>query len=93
MSRLPRTKDDDDEDNFDTLSRRFLVLELSPQQLAEEEYWHELFREKVGTHCDYDEAHLEVKPQEKHHEFYEAYQKRAKPDYSTNRVIGWFELR
>jgi hypothetical protein len=72
--------------------RRFLVHDLSEQQLAEEERWHELFREKVGTHCDFEEPRPEVKPAELHAQFYDAYKTRVKPDYSTNRVIGWFEL-
>src|SRR6476646_1459743 len=35
--------------------RRFLVIRLSPKQLTEEEGWHELFQQKVGTNTDYDE--------------------------------------
>lgn len=83
---------DEDRAIPDTTHRRFLVRELSLQQLAEEERWHELFRQKVGTHCDLDEAHPEVKSNELHREFYEAYEQRSKPDYSTNRIIGWFEM-
>jgi hypothetical protein len=79
-------------ENGDSAPRRFLVLDLSTQQLAEEERWHDLFRAKVGTHCDFEEAHPEVKARELHPEFYEAYKKRVKPDYSNNPVIGWFEL-
>src|SRR5262245_51968463 len=33
--------------------RRFAVLRLSKEQHAEEVRWHQLFREKVGTHTDY----------------------------------------
>ena len=83
---------DVDGGNLDSPQRRFLVLELTPAELAEEERWHELFRQKVGTHCDYDEPHPAVKPAETHREFYEAYQKRPKPDYSHNPVVAWFEL-
>lgn len=80
----------DDEGDFpEPAERRFLVLQLTPQQLAEEERWHDLFRQKVGTHCDYNDPHPEVKPQDHHREFYEAYEKRAKPDYSNNPIIGW----
>lgn len=83
---------DADEDMPDTSRRKFLVLELSPQQLAEEERWHELFRQKVGTHCDFEEAHPKVKPKETQREFYEEYEKRSKPDYSNNSLIGWFVM-
>jgi hypothetical protein len=82
---------DEEEEIPDSGSRRFLVVKLAPHQLADEEYWHDLFRQKVGTHTDYGEAHPEVKPRESHREFYEPYQQRAKPDYSGNPVIGWFE--
>src|ERR1700722_1111121 len=54
--------------------RRFSVHELSPAQLDEEKKWHELFREKVGTHW---EPGGEGKPQALHHEFYDAYNRRT----------------
>jgi hypothetical protein len=73
----------------------YLVIELTAEQLREKEYWHELFRQKVGTHWDYDEhGHSSLegrKPQSTHHEFYDAYKQRPKPDYSNNMVIGWLE--
>jgi hypothetical protein len=76
----------------DTNQRRFVVLDLSPEQLADEEQWHELFRQKVGTHCDFEEPHPEIKPIEFHREFYDTYQQRATRDFSANVVIGWFEM-
>ena len=76
----------------DTTQRRFLLLELSPHQLAEAEGWHDLFRQKVGTHCDFEEPHPEVKPADSHREFYEAYHHRPKVDYSNNSALGWFEM-
>ena len=83
----------DSEDELpDTTQRKFLVLELSRRQLTEEEHWHELFRRKVGTHCDFEEPNPEVKPKETQREFYEEYGKRSKPDYSNNVAIGWFEM-
>lgn len=84
--------DADENDLPAPVQRRYLVLELTAQQLAEEERWHELFREKVGTHCDFEESHPEVKAVELHKHFYEAYKNRVKPDYSKNRILGWFEL-
>lgn len=69
--------------------RRFSVHELSPEQLSNEKKWHELFREKVGTHW---EPGGKLKPQELHHEFYDAYKKRTPPHYELNcPIIGWFE--
>jgi len=76
--------------------RRFAVLELSESQLQEEEYWHKLFQEKVGTHTDYDEnskrAVGALKPRDMWSEFYDAYQNRESPDFSNNIVVGWFEI-
>jgi hypothetical protein len=73
----------------------FLVVELTPTQLSEEEYWHDLFREKVGTHTDYDEngrrrPHI-LHPKEMWHEFYDAAKNRSPFDISNNEIIGWFE--
>ena len=74
----------------------YLVIELSPEELQEEEYWHNLFREKVGTHNDYDEhgkrpVHA-LRPTYMHHEFYDAYAKRKELNLSDNLVVGWFPL-
>lgn len=69
--------------------RRFALYELTPEQLADEEFWHELFREKVGTHW---EPGGSLKPKELHREFYDAYQKRREPHYEENNpIVGWFE--
>ena len=76
----------------ETPGQRFLVVRLSPDQLAEEERWHALFREKVGTHTDYDEPRPAVHPPDRHGEFYDAYHHRPKPDYSNNPVVGRFDL-
>ena len=71
--------------------RRYVLLKLSAEQLADEEKWHELFRRNVGTHTDFDEAVPQVKPQESHRDFYEPYKTRGKVDYSKNPALGWFE--
>jgi hypothetical protein len=72
-----------------------LVIELTDEQLQEEKYWNELFREKVGTHWDYDEngRHTkgELRPREMHEEYYSAAKNRKPLDLSDNAVIGWFE--
>lgn len=75
--------------------RRFLIVELSPEQLREEENWHELFRQKVGTHTDYDATQNRqlgaLRPREMWHEFYDAYHKRTPLDLSNDLVVAWFE--
>jgi hypothetical protein len=76
--------------------RRFLIIALSPDQLAEEENWHELFRQKVGTHTDYDDNGKllpnTLRPKEIWHEFYDVFRKRLPQDFSNNQLIGWFEF-
>jgi hypothetical protein len=73
-----------------------LVLKLRPEQLEEEDRWHQLFREKVGRHTDFVPGRRWspdlVEPVEKHHEFYEPYAKRTPLDVSHNEVLGWFVL-
>ena len=77
----------------DGFYRRFLLLELSPEQVEDEERWHDLFRRKVGAHCDHGDPKGEVLPRESWREFYDEYEKRGRVDYSANPAIGWFEDR
>ncbi|HNT76083.1 MAG TPA: hypothetical protein PKH77_13800 [Anaerolineae bacterium] len=74
---------------------RYLIIELSEEQIKEEEYWHGLFRQKVGTHTDYDEnGHRTIgalAPKDMWSEFYEAYKTRTPRDLSNNQIVGWFE--
>lgn len=75
--------------------RRFALVRLSEQQLREEEWWHEMFRQHVGTHTDYQRADGDpgtVRPRDQHAKFYDPYSKRVPPDLSANEVIGWFEM-
>ncbi len=72
--------------------RKYAIVELTDDQLGEEEYWHNLFREMVADYSD-ENGHLGtgVKPQETWDTYYEA-RAEAKPrEYSTNPVIGWFQ--
>jgi hypothetical protein len=75
--------------------RRYLVIRLTPDQLREEEYWHDLFRKCIGTHTDYrSDGQREVgavHPKEQHAEFYDPYSKRVPMDLTQNEVVGWFE--
>ena len=84
-----------DDPDFQDYYRRFLIIELSDQQLQEEEYWHELFREKVGNHTDYELQGIphkeKLKPKDIWDEFYEPYQRRTEIDLSNNVVVGWYE--
>lgn len=86
------------EDNARTEStwyRRFVAVRFSEQQLRDEEWWHELCRQHVGTHTDYVRAEGDpgtVRPQSQHAKFYDPYSKRVPLDLSQNEVIGWFEM-
>lgn len=75
--------------------RRFAVIRLSDEQQTEEQRWHELFREKVGRHTDYDEEGQRLigglEPRDQWPAFYDAYRERTPPDFSANEVMGWFE--
>lgn len=76
-----------DYDSYDQpYYRRFLVVKLTDEQLAEEQYWHDLFLEKIGT---YDTGGL--KPKQSWSEYYVPYRKRVPPDLSNNEVLGWWE--
>jgi hypothetical protein len=86
---------EESEDEASDWYRRFLIVRLSADQLADERYWHELFRENVGTHADYDEhGHRPVgsmKPKDRWGAFYGPYRQRTSPDLTENEVVGWWE--
>lgn len=78
----------------DDTRRLAIVLLTADEQLADERRWHDLFREHVGTHTDFDEHGKrlagEVRPASEHHKFYDVYRPR---DYTANEVVvGWFEI-
>jgi hypothetical protein len=77
--------------------RRFAILRLTPDQLAEEEHWHALFREKVGTHTDYDAngvRHVgQLRPQKEWWDFYAVCAARKPMNLDDSEVLGWFEER
>ena len=67
--------------------RHFVIVRMSVKQLAEEERWHELFRQHVGVHTDYDESGRErpigaLRPREQWHHFYDAAAQRTRLDLS-----------
>jgi hypothetical protein len=59
--------------------RRFNVVKLTPEQIAEEEKWHSLFVEKVGDSFAYENGKCvpfrKLKPESQWHEFYDEYEK------------------
>lgn len=75
--------------------RRFAIIRLTSEQLAEEERWHELFRTNVGGHTDYDldgrEPGKGLRPREEWHRYYDFYRTRNPRDFSSNEVLAWFE--
>jgi len=85
----------EDQEETDGWYRRFVVLRLSREQHADELRWHELFREKVGLHTDYDEQGKRttglLRPRELWKEFYDAHRHRPPRDFSANEILGWLE--
>jgi hypothetical protein len=73
-------------------SHHYWLIALSPEQLREEEGWHELFCRKVGTVFDFTGRPAPSKDEVSPDEFYEPYRLRVEPDYANNEVIGWFGL-
>lgn len=89
--------ENDEEDEPYVWWRRFAIVRLTPEQLAEEEYWHALFRQKVGTHTDYDETGVrckgELHSKSEWRDFYAAYALRTPMNLDNNEVLAWFEER
>ena len=73
-----------EDEDYSDYYRRYIIIELTELEVAEEEYWYKLFQEKVGYP-------IATQPQEMWSEFYEPYKNRKPQDISKNRVIGWFE--
>lgn len=83
-------------ENFDeTLDwfRRYTVHQLTPEELTEEVYWHDLFSTCVGTHTDYDEhgKRKGIVHDKNNSEFYDKYKNKTPRFYTKNKIIGWFE--
>lgn len=85
--RIAENANDDDQ-----WYRRFVIVRLTPEQLADALLWHEMFQTHVGTHTDYDDPCGSVRPREGMHLFYDRYKDRIQPDYSTNHILGWLEM-
>jgi hypothetical protein len=89
-------------DEQDWSPPKYLVIQLTDEQLAEEEKWHKLSLEKIGNGSDYAEDQLSIAV---HHpelhlvtgngqsikEYWDMYRKEHKAlDLAGNEVIGWF---
>lgn len=77
-------------ESYDT--RVYELLDLSAEQLADEEYWHALFCEHVGIHTDYDEHGKRPcwVPGKNSTKFYGPFREPRPRDYSACKVIGQF---
>lgn len=94
-------KPDEVEENFSddydpTRTRTFKLIELSPEQLKDETVWHRYFQIMVGRHCDYDKNGKRVPKrlrytEESFKKFYDAAKTRGPRDYSSNKVVGYFD--
>jgi hypothetical protein len=64
--------------------RIFAIMALTPEQLADETFWHERFVAEVQTPLGTPsyQSSAEV--------FYEAYRRRGEPQYMRNPIVGWF---
>jgi len=91
----PRQQSDGEGRTWDEWYAEYILVELTPEQHQEQIYREKLFREKVGTHFDCDEAGNRLggntMPKENWHEFYDVIIQRGTPDLSQNTVIGWFD--
>lgn len=72
---------------------RWVVWNLSPEQLAEEERWHALFAKHVGDHwCTHDDTHPPSSEEELDPErFYGPLRSRTPLDLSANEAVGWID--
>ena len=60
--------------------RRFVLYPITPEELAEEEYWQRLYDEHVAGN----------KPESGKWRFYEPYEEREAPNYASREAVGWF---
>ena len=78
----------------DAWYRRFLLYELTKEQMDEELYFHDLFQKYVGTHTDYNNDGKRqigaTKPRELWDNYYNEEKNRKKLDVKDNKIIGWF---
>jgi len=71
---------------------RWVLVELSAEQRADEERWHALFAEHVGDHWCFHGAlveHPPPRPDADPDAFFIPYRQRPPLDLTQNRVVGW----
>lgn len=73
----------------------YVILELSPVDIEEEETWHTLFEAYVGTHTNYNEKNQyipgKLQPRDGWKVFYEQYKNKPPRNYlKTNKIIKAF---
>ncbi|GAA3915726.1 hypothetical protein [Litoribacillus peritrichatus] len=77
--------------------RKFVVLELSDEQIKAEQYWHNEFVKYVGDHfkCNPDSSRITVgaqKPKSEWDKFYVPYKEKYQPNFESNKVLGWTKI-
>ncbi len=72
--------------------RTYWLIQLNEDQLHDEERWHELFCQKVGTHFDHTGREPLPRDAVNMEAFYGPYSKRPEPVFGNNDVFGWFRL-
>lgn len=89
--------DEVDEERSDPWYRRYTIIELTDEEIAEVTRCHELFRQHVGTHTDYcaeSPQHRTIgatKPQSEWHLFYDVSKTWPKLAYNSRAPICWYE--
>lgn len=74
--------------------RRFLIYELSEDDIKHLTYWHNLFCQYVGRHTDYinNKRSKETSlASNTHHLFYDAYETVEPRNYCNGTPLGWFQ--
>lgn len=64
--------------------RTYTVYKLSKEILEKEIYWHNLFKELVGDHCDYHEGRRETLFSEKAHPNWLDFYSKQEEEYDPN---------
>jgi hypothetical protein len=92
----PTGQPDEDGDECVESVRTFNLVELTPEEWALEDERRALFRECVGTHCEYDPVTQRrtvgaLKPRSDWHRFYEVYKNRAPKRLVKREPVATYE--
>ena len=80
-----------DDERADGWYRRYWLIRLSPEEVADEEYWHGEFTKYVNSRYDFTRSDNVVHPQSEWPKFYDRAASRTPRDLGGNPVIGWHE--